>query len=71
MKRLLVSAKFWVFIIAQVVAALTLFGTSAFHLSPDLVKYLIGFIEGLGAVLIGSIAYEDGKAKAAGTFSED
>ena len=63
MSRLIHSSKFWVFVIAQLVSALTLFGVSALHFSPTLVAFLISFVEGLGGLLIWAIAQEDLAAK--------
>ena len=69
---LLRSRKFWIAVLDAVVSSITVLATAL--LSPeqvDMVLLLVGIWQPVFVALIAGIAYEDGKAKAAGRHIVD
>ena len=63
MKRLLHSSKFWTAVIAAIFNIVTFVVSTYYPAHKELFIVLIASLDGVFAVVIASIAYEDGKEK--------
>ena len=67
-KSLLRSRKFWLLIFDMIVSTILLAFSQYWPQHKELAVQIIGIYQLPIVFVIGSLAYEDGKAKAAGTF---
>ena len=59
--KLLKSRKFWLLILDTVVSLVTLFVGLYFQASIEVIATVIGLLQPVFVMIIGAIAYEDGK----------
>lgn len=71
MKGLLQSRKFWLLVLDTVIVLVLYFIGKYAPIAYDDVNTVILALQPVFVVVIGGIAYEDGKAKGAGTFNPE